>query len=87
MPRPADARRPAGMEILKVSGEDCSHYDVRDDRVLFYADSLPVGQRASITLTLSATYAGTYYKPAVVAEAMYDSTVGGNTQSGEVVIK
>lgn len=78
---------PAGMEILKVSGEDCSHYDVRDDRVLFYADSLPVGQRASITLTLSATYAGTYYKPAVVAEAMYDSTVGGNTQSGEVVIK
>lgn len=78
---------PAGMEILKVSGDGCSHHDVRDDRVLFYADSLPAGQRASIMLTLSATYAGTYYKPAVMAEAMYDSTVGGNTQSGEVVIE
>lgn len=78
---------PAGVEVLKVeSGNNCSNVDVRDDRILFYADELPVGQTVTLRATLSATYAGHYYKPATTAEAMYDNKIGGCDASGEMTI-
>lgn len=79
---------PAGVEALSVEeGELCSYVDVRDDRVLFYADNLGIGKTFHIDVKLSATYAGRYYQPAITAEAMYDNTVNGSTDSGEVTIR
>ena len=79
---------PAGVEILRaVKGENCSYMDVRDDRILFYANSLPVGSYLVLDATLSATYAGTYYRPATTAEAMYDNKIYGCTSSGQMVIE
>ncbi len=79
---------PAGVEILGVErGELCSYVDVRDDRVMFYADDLKIGKAFYIGAKLSATYAGQYYQPAITAEAMYDNRVNGSTDSGEVTIR
>lgn len=79
---------PAGVEILHtVKGENCSYMDVRDDRILFYANSLPVGSYLVLDATLSATYAGSYYRPSTTAEAMYDNKIYGCTSSGQMLIE
>lgn len=78
---------PAGWEILKADGSSIvSYQDVRDDRVLSYIDRLDSSSQATVTLYLSATYAGSYYMPSVMAEAMYDNTISGCTESGAVVV-
>lgn len=79
---------PAGVEILSaLKGDNCSYMDVRDDRILFYANTLPVGSYLVMDATLSATYAGTYYRPATTAEAMYDNKIYGSTSSGQMVVE
>lgn len=79
---------PAGVEIVKIVDErNCGHWDVRDDRILFYADRLEPSATVSIVATMSATYAGDYFSPATTAEAMYDNAVGGNSASGRTTIK
>lgn len=78
---------PAGVEILKIAEErNCSHRDVRDDRIIFYADRLEPGATASVVAAMSATYAGEYFSPATTAEAMYDNAVSGNSASGRMTI-
>lgn len=79
---------PAGWEILKAEGSEAvSYQDVRDDRVLSYVNYLANGSTATITLHLSATYAGEYYMPSVFAEDMYDNTITGCTDSYHVVVE
>lgn len=74
---------PAGWEILSFSPSgSISYQDQRDDRLLSYIDRLRQGESVTIRLSLSATYAGQYYLPAISAEAMYDATVSGWTASG-----
>lgn len=78
---------PAGVEILKIAEErNCSHHDVRDDRILFYADRLAPGATVTVVAAMSATYAGEYFSPATTAEAMYDNNVSGNSASGHMTI-
>ena len=81
---------PAGMEITGIKERrGVDNIDVRDDRVLAYTDMLEPGQAnsASITVSVSATYAGEYYVPAADARLMYDDKVQGNSSSGHIVIE
>lgn len=79
---------PSGFETLSTeNSSNISYQDVRDDRVLSYINDFGKGRQAKIELTLSATYAGSYYVPSVVAEDMYDNKVYGCSPSYECVVK
>ena len=79
---------PAGWEILSSKpSNSVSYQDQRDDRLLSYIDRLAQGASVTIDVTLSATYAGKYYLPAIHAEAMYDNQISGNTASSECVVQ
>jgi uncharacterized protein YfaS (alpha-2-macroglobulin family) len=51
-----------------------TYQDIRDDRVYTYFD-LGANQKKTFTVLLTATYAGSYYLPAVSCEAMYDRAI------------
>ncbi|NOT75849.1 MAG: hypothetical protein HOP08_13065 [Cyclobacteriaceae bacterium] len=83
---------PSGWEInnLRLDGaEDMlkndvfTYQDIRDDRVYTYFD-INAGQRKTFKVMLTATYAGSYYLPAMSCEAMYDHGVYARTK-GQVV--
>lgn len=79
---------PSGFETLSTDNSSNVNYqDIRDDRVLSYVNEFRKGRQVVITLTLSATYAGSYYVPAVAAEAMYDNKIFGCSNSGQCVVK
>ncbi|MCR5696566.1 MAG: hypothetical protein K6G73_06285 [Marinilabiliaceae bacterium] len=76
---------PAGWEVLKASGSDeVSYQDVRDDRIYTYVDKLNAASAFTATIDISATYEGSYYVPAITAEAMYDNKVFGCTSSSHI---
>ncbi|HBK88904.1 MAG TPA: hypothetical protein DDZ56_09640, partial [Cytophagales bacterium] len=66
-----------------MAKEEATYQDIRDDRVYTYFD-LAAGQTKSFRVMLTATYAGSYYLPAVSCEAMYDRTIFARTR-GQVV--
>lgn len=70
---------PAGWEIsnerLQDDGSEqtaSDHLDIRDDRIYSYFD-LASGKSRTLTLNLTAAYAGKFYLPAISAEAMYET--------------
>lgn len=71
---------PAGWEILntRLSGDqerdDIDFEDIRDERVDTFF-SLNVGQTKTFRLRATAAYRGSFYLPAVQAEAMYEPEV------------
>ncbi len=68
---------PTGWQINGVApgtGPGFDYRDVRDDRVYTYFD-LDVGASAEFDVPVNASYAGRYYLPAMVVEAMYDTTI------------
>jgi uncharacterized protein YfaS (alpha-2-macroglobulin family) len=72
---------PSGWEILNNRMADdpaqqnsFDYQDIRDDRVLTFF-SLPAGGRKNFTFAVTAAYAGLFYMPGVLCEAMYDGTV------------
>ena len=73
---------PSGWEINndRLNSENFSYpagvnyQDFRDDRVYSFFD-LGAGQSVTITTTLTATYPGKFYLPAVSCEAMYDDKI------------
>lgn len=62
-----------------------TYQDIRDDRVYTYFD---IGPRTTKTfrVSLTATYAGTYYLPGVSCEAMYDRSIYARTVGYEVQV-
>ncbi len=58
----------------RLSADKPTFQDIRDDRVYTYFD-LPPNQRKTFKVLLTASYAGTYYLPALSCEAMYDRSV------------
>jgi alpha-2-macroglobulin len=83
---------PSGWEInnlrlddaeSRLTGDVPTYQDIRDDRVYTYFD-LNAGQRKNFKVLLTASYAGTYYLPAVSCEAMYDRSVYARNK-GQVV--
>lgn len=61
-----------------VSRSNYTYRDYRDDRVLTYFN-LKAGESKTFTLQLQAAYAGRFYLPAVMCEAMYDASTFART--------
>ncbi|MFO0554619.1 MAG: alpha-2-macroglobulin family protein [Polyangiaceae bacterium] len=59
--------------------------EVRDDRVLYFADRLPAGV-ARITLFVRARHEGSYVMPSAKAELMYAPEVAGFTEAQKLTI-
>jgi uncharacterized protein YfaS (alpha-2-macroglobulin family) len=80
---------PAGWEILNErtwTGETQQkgdYQDIRDDRVMQYFN-LNMGESRSFTVKLTASYAGVFYYPGALAEAMYDAHFRANTAGREI---
>lgn len=83
---------PSGWEInnLRLSGDESvvrnspyNYQDIRDDRVYTYF-GIGANQRNVYRVMLTASYAGTYYLPAVSCEAMYDRSIYAR-KKGQVV--
>lgn len=83
---------PSGWEINNLRLDEAegrlkadvpAYQDIRDDRVYTYFDLAP-NQRKTFKVLLTASYAGTYYLPAVSCEAMYDHGVYARIK-GQVV--
>jgi len=83
---------PSGWEInnLRLEGSEGrltadkpTYQDIRDDRVYTYFD-LNANQRKTFKVLLTASYAGTFYLPAVSCEAMYDHSIYSRLK-GQVV--
>jgi hypothetical protein len=67
----------------RLAGDVPTYQDIRDDRVYTYFDLNP-NQRKTFRVLLTASYAGTYYLPAVSCEAMYDRSIL-NRKKGQIV--
>jgi uncharacterized protein YfaS (alpha-2-macroglobulin family) len=85
---------PSGWEInnARLTGDENlepvdrgNYQDIRDDRVYTYF-SLNANQQRTFTVRLTASYAGTFYLPAVNCEAMYDNTIYGRTRGQKVEV-
>jgi uncharacterized protein YfaS (alpha-2-macroglobulin family) len=83
---------PSGWEInnlrfeeaeSKLTSDKPTYQDIRDDRVYTYFDLGP-NQRKTFKVLLTASYAGSYYLPAISCEAMYDHTIYAR-KKGQVV--
>ncbi len=83
---------PSGWEInnlrldsaeARLKADKPTYQDIRDDRVYTYFD-LAAGQRKTFKIMLTASYAGSYYMPAVTCEAMYDHSIYAR-KKGQVV--
>ncbi|WP_320170895.1 MG2 domain-containing protein [Maridesulfovibrio sp.] len=62
------------------------HVDIRDDRVLIFADIPGKGKTEQVTL-LRAVTRGEFHIPPAQVEAMYDPAVSAATGLGEMIIK
>jgi uncharacterized protein YfaS (alpha-2-macroglobulin family) len=83
---------PSGWEIFneRLTGTEGNHSayiyrDIRDDRVLTYFD-LARGKSKTIAIRLQASYLGSFVLPAVLCEAMYDSSAQARTAAGRVKV-
>ncbi|MEM8764650.1 MAG: MG2 domain-containing protein [Bacteroidota bacterium] len=69
---------PSGWEIVNTrftidntTSGDITFEDIRDDRVNYYFD-LKESETKTFTILLNASYLGSYYRPGMQGEAMYD---------------
>lgn len=69
----------------RLKGDAPTYQDIRDDRVYTYFDLNP-NQRKTFRVLLTASYAGTFYLPAVSCEAMYDRTIYHRKKGQEVQV-
>lgn len=78
---------PCGWEIRADRNDSKDLYqDWRDDRVYSYFD-LAHDSTVKIAVRLVATYAGSYFQPAITAEAMYDGSVSATIPGFPVEVK
>lgn len=75
--------RLTGDDAAKITGDVPTYQDIRDDRVYTYFD-LGARQSKTFKVMLTASYAGSYYLPAVSCEAMYDNNIYAR-KKGKVV--
>ena len=61
------------------------HRELRDDRVLAFADRLPAGRHV-LDYVVRATIPGTFTVSPALAEAMYEPDVNGRTVVGKMEV-
>ena len=85
---------PSGWEInnlrlegaeSRLKGDEPTYQDIRDDRVYTHFD-LNANQRKVFKVLITASYAGTFYLPAVSCEAMYDHSINASSKGQEVSV-
>lgn len=85
---------PSGWEINNLRLQEAeeavkssafTYQDIRDDRVYTYFD-LYRNEKRTFRILLTASYAGTFYLPAVSCEAMYDNSVYARKKGQEVQV-
>lgn len=83
---------PAGWENMSTryagiseTKSNFDYQDIRDDRVSTFFD-LKKGETKRFMIKLQASYAGTFYMPAIQCEAMYDASVIARTKAQEISI-
>lgn len=86
---------PPGWEINNLRLQDAeqalqtsafTYQDLRDDRVYTYFD-LKRNERKVFRILLTASYAGTFYLPAVTCTAMYDNAIYARIRGNEVKVQ
>jgi uncharacterized protein YfaS (alpha-2-macroglobulin family) len=85
---------PASLELAntRLAGNDGSgnssfkYQDFRDDRVMTYFE-LRSGESKTISFRVNKTYAGSYYRPAIHAYAMYDESIRALTPGAGITAK
>lgn len=70
----------------RLSGDKATYKDIRDDRVYTYFD-LGANQRKTFKVLLTASYAGSFYLPAVSCEAMYDHSIYARVKGQNVSVE
>lgn len=83
---------PGGWEIIstRYAGisegmKNFTYQDIRDDRMLTFFD-LGKGETKQFLCRIQASYAGVYYMPATVCEAMYDADIYARSTASEIKI-
>ncbi|MFN3198728.1 MAG: MG2 domain-containing protein [Bradymonadia bacterium] len=84
----ADASNSPGSSSVDLSGRSqwfspFDHTEMRDERVVLFADHLPPGVH-EYSYTARATTAGTFVHPPAIAEEMYTPEVRGNSSGGSL---
>jgi len=74
------------MTFVGVRGSWVSHEELRKDRVVVFADSLPSGTWTH-TIFLKATSPGSFVMPPAVAEAMYEPEVFGRSTGTRLAVE
>ena len=84
---------PSGWEIInnrlneeRATTNNFEYQDVRDDRVMTYFDLNP-GQKMTIEIRVNNSYAGKYYLPGTLVEAMYDTSKYARTSGRWIEIQ
>jgi len=81
---------PSGWEIINErltggSNNNVEYQDIRDDRINSFFD-LRAKESITVKTKVTATYAGRFYLPPVVATAMYDDDVKATTKGRWVTV-
>lgn len=81
--QPSEGEESATLDGQPISGwySPFDHVEMRDDRVLLFADRLPPGVH-TYTYMARATTAGTFTRPPARAEEMYTPEVSGRSDGG-----
>ena len=79
-----DSRAAIGWLPANLAPPD--YLDIRDDRLLFFADQLGMGRELRFYYLARAVTAGDFILPPVSAEAMYDPSVRSTAGSGQMRI-
>lgn len=66
-----------------IKSDPFTYQDIRDDRVYTYFDLGP-SQKKTFRYLVTASFAGTYYQPAVSVSAMYDNAISARTKGMEI---
>ena len=86
---------PSGWEILNTrlynsegafQSSPADYMDIRDDRVYHYFN-MQRGETLTYYVQLNAAYTGSYFRPGVYAEEMYDHTVSGGVEGKWVKVE
>jgi uncharacterized protein YfaS (alpha-2-macroglobulin family) len=81
---------PSGWEIHNIrmdklpdqlNSSTATYQDIRDDRIYSYFD-LKAGETKTFNTMLNASYGGSYYRPALYCEAMYDQDINALISGG-----
>lgn len=68
-----------------IKSDPFTYQDIRDDRVYTYFDLAP-SQKKTFRYLVTASFAGTYFQPAISVSAMYDNSISARTKGMDIQV-